>query len=397
MHLFKHFFKLLQRNRTGLILYGIITFILVMMLVLTVGDNDSVDNMILQAKSYDISYVDNDNSALSKGLIDYLSEENNVTDYSDKDETAISNLVFFYITEYHFTVPEGFMESVENGSFDKEITFATDTGNNGMVSYDLDSRINNYLNAYRDYRFLGYSEEEAISLAKDLVSNTPTMTIVDKDGEGKAASTKEIVLYNINQYYPYLILGMLVLGLGHTILITNKKELVDRNTVAPVPKYMTNLINVLGLITTGTAIWAIFFAFNLIYGGSTELIKNYGWVIGINSYLSMVTACSITALMTNIIKTSNTLSMVTNIVGLAMSFFCGVFVPMRFLGETVLAFAKFLPFYWTVLANNMTSSIQSGYAFDITQIWVCFGVELLFAVAIAAIAIISNPKRIIKA
>ncbi len=397
MHLFKHFFKLLSRNRTGLIIYGIITIVMAALLIFTASSQkNATTGVTVEAKSYDISYVDNDNSKLSEGLIEYLSENNNVSDYGDKDETEISNIVFFGITSYHFTIPEGFMDSIEDGDDCNGITFETANGNNGYASFDIDSKINNYLNTYRNYRALGLSEDEAISKAKEVLLNVAPASVVAEEDEAITASEKEIVIFNINQYFPYLILGLLTLGVGHTILITNKKELLDRNSVSPVPTYMTKLVNTLGLIVSGLCFWGILMAFNFIYGAGTEIITNYGWIIAVNSLLCTITCCAIAALLTNLIKTSNTLGMVTNIVSLSMAFFCGVFVPMRFVGEKVLAFAKFLPYYWTVYVNNMTSEVLSKYAFDMHQVWICFGVELLFAVAISAIAIIGTSKRIIK-
>lgn len=396
MHLFKHFLRLLLRNRTGLIIYGIITVIMAGMLMFVAGSNTGVDNMIAEVNSYDISYVDNDNSVVSRGLIDYLSQNNTVMDFSDKDETEISNMVFFYITEYHFTIPEGFGEAVESGSDENAVTYATDSGSNSYVSYDMSGRINSYLNAYRDFRKLGYDEEESARRAGELVSDVASMRILADENEAESASAKEIVLFNLNQYYPYLIMGMLVLGVGHTIMITNRKELIERSAVSPVSPVLRKMTNVIGLIVSGIVIWACFFGFNLIYGAGTNLVREYGWVIGINSFIAMLTGCAITALLTNFIRTTNTISMVTNIVGLSMSFFCGVFVPMRFLGDKVLAFAKFLPFYWTVTVNNMTSTIQSGYEFDMNAMLISFGIETLFAVAIAMIAVIGNPRRIIK-
>ena len=125
-------------------------------------------------------------------------------------------------------------------------------------------------------------------------------------------------------------------------------------------------------------------------------MTKYGWVVALNSFVSMLTCCAITSLLTSLIKTSNTLSMTTNIVGLSMSFFCGVFVPMRFIGSNVLMFSKFLPFYWTVLVNNMTYEPYSKYAFDLSKVITGIGIELLFAVAISAVAIIAANKRIIK-
>ncbi|MCQ2483474.1 MAG: ABC transporter permease [Clostridia bacterium] len=396
MHHYKYFFKLLKQNRNGIIIYGIIT--IVMFIALTVSAKDIMDDVGISAerKSYAVSYVDNDNSELSKGLAEYLSKSNEVTDYGDKDDTEISNMVYFHITDYHMNIPDGFMDSVEAGNNDNLISYETGNGNFSSAAYDIGNRINTFLNMYRSYRAIGLSVEEAVSKTNDTIVDESEISIVAADNDTVEVSAEDTVIFNINQYYPYLILGMMSMGIGYTILITNKKETVDRCSVSPVPPYMTKLTNTLGLLTSGLVCWLLFTVFNFVYGAGSEIISNYGYVILINSFLTTMIACALSSLLTTFIKSASSLGMVTNIVSLSMAFLCGVFVPMRFIGENVLNFSKFLPFYWTILANNMTSSVQSKYSYDAKQLMICFVVEALFAVAISFIAIILNSKRIIK-
>ncbi|MCQ2531530.1 MAG: ABC transporter permease [Saccharofermentans sp.] len=397
MHLFKMFFKLVNRNKTGLIIYGIITIVMLASLMMMVNSNaGDAAGISAEKKSYDISYIDNDDSELSKALVEYMDVNNTMTDYSDKNESEISNLVFFDITDFHMEIPEGFEEAIENGKDYKEITYSSCEGAKSYISYDIDSQVNGFIQAYQNYIKLGYDKAEAASKAKDLMTTNATLTVVSDTKTDDTNKDKNIVIANINQFYPYLILGMLTLGIGHTIIANNKKEISDRVNVGPVPGYMTQLINTLGLMVSGVIIWAIFMGINLIYGHDTEVIKQYGWVVALNSFVCMLSCCAITSLLTSLIKNSNILSMTTNIVGLSMSFFCGVFVPMRFIGSKVLTFAKFLPFYWTVYVNNMTYEPYSKYAFDLKQVIIGISIEFLFAVVLAAIALLAASKRIIK-
>lgn len=397
MHLYKHFFKLISRNRIGIIIYSSIAVVMVISLMLSVKTAGVRAGVSVEVKSYVISYIDEDKSEVSKGLIEYLSKNNDVVDFEGRSETEISNLVFFDMTDFHLNIPKGFGDGVEEGETENDISFTTNAGTEGFTSYDIENRINGYLNTYRNFRTIGISESEAVNRAIETMTKETVMTVVTEEKTENKQDVREIVLFNINQYYPYLMLGFMALGIGHTIIITSKKELEERNIVSPVPVYMTKLTNVLGLVTSGIVVWGIFMAFEFIYGLGTELIKDFGLVIAVNSFLSMLTCCAITSLFTAFIKNSNTLSMVANIVGLSMSFLCGVMVPMRYIGDKVLAFSKFLPFYWTILVNNMTSTVQSKASFDSNLMFVSFGIELLFAIAISTIAIIGSNKCIIKA
>ena len=64
--------------------------------------------------------------------------------------------------------------------------------------------------------------------------------------------------------------------------------------------------------------------------------------------------------------------MIANILGLGMSFLCGIFVPQAFLGNTVLAIGRFLPAYWYVRITNMFGSYAND-VFSASTYWMCIG------------------------
>ena len=87
MHLFKHFFKMLSKYKTGLIIYGAIFLV---MIILSMGSNLFLGESYEQEgkqeagdKRLTIGYVDESGSELSKGLLNYLSEKNDLTDLKD--------------------------------------------------------------------------------------------------------------------------------------------------------------------------------------------------------------------------------------------------------------------------------------------------------------------------
>jgi ABC-2 type transport system permease protein len=63
--------------------------------------------------------------------------------------------------------------------------------------------------------------------------------------------------------------------------------------------------------------------------------------------------------------------MISQIVGLGMSFLCGAFIPQTMLGSGVLAIGKLFPVYWYVRATDLLSGAQTG---TMTDVWICFGV-----------------------
>lgn len=390
MHLYKSFFKLLKRNPTGILIYlGI--FIAMIVLLMTIANIESGTTSEFDA-SANISYVDNDDSALSRGLIEYLSVNNELTDFKGKPESDILDIVFFGLTNYHMTIDEGFEDAVNEGRTDgaAKITYNTDFDMSAAI-YGIDASVNNYVNAYMDYRTLGYSDEEAADKAVELLKDETTVKIISED-KPETATGNELVVAQLNQFFSYLALGFLSLGVGHTIIANNEVNVGKRIDASPVTRKKISFANTAGLITSGIVIWIIFMVINVLFGCNTQIFRQYWWVLLINSFLAMIVCCAITSVITAFNITSNSLSMVTNIVSLSMSFVCGVFVPQWLLGEDVLKVARFLPFYWPVYANNMTYP-SSGVAFDMNGLLLSFGMQILFAAVLALAAAVIKSSR----
>ena len=81
--------------------------------------------------------------------------------------------------------------------------------------------------------------------------------------------------------------------------------------------------------------------------------------------------------------------MASNVLGLGMSFLCGVFVTQSLLGEEILNIGKLLPAYWYVRANNMIYGAD-GAVFDHGEIMACIGIQALFASAVFAAALAAS-------
>lgn len=390
MHLYKSFFRLLKRNPTGILIYlGIFIAMLVLLMTISRVDTGTSAEFNSSAK---ISYVDNDDSALSRGLIEYLSANNELTDLEGKSESSILDIVFFGITNYHMTIEDGFGEAVGRGETEgpAKIRYNTDFEMSAAI-YGIDASVNNYINAYLDYRTLGYSDEEAADKAVKLLKDESKVSIVSGD-KPETAAGDELVIAQMNQFFCYLSLGFLSLGVGHTIIANNEVNVGKRIDASPVSRKKISFANTAGLITSGIALWIIFMLINVIFGHNTQVFTQYWWVIAVNSLLATLVNCAIASVITAFNITSNSLSMITNIVTLSMSFISGVFVPQWLLGESVLRVARFLPFYWAVYANNMTYS-ASGVAFDMNELLMCFGVQVLFAVVLALAAAFIKSSR----
>ena len=375
MHLFKNFFRLLKNNSTGVIIYAFIFLAMIIGVIFAAPAlaSETSGEAYATQTSVNITYVDYDDSDLSRGLIDYLSINNEVTDMSDRSEDTIQNLVFFGLSEYHLTIEEGFGEGTG------EIKYLTDMENSGAI-HMIDRAVNNYIQAYKDYEAMGYEPSECAEHARELVTDTAVLNIVQKDDGRSSTSTGDVVIVFINQFFPYLSLGFITLGIGHTVIANNNKLIGDRIECSPVNRKKISFSNSLGITVSGIALWILFMAINAVMGFAkgSDAFREYWWLLMINSFLTTLIACAFASFVTSFDLTSNSLSMVTNIASLSMAFMSGVFVPQYLLGEGLLTVAKFMPMYWCVYASNM---VDVNTAFESDKLLMCFGIEILFVVA----------------
>ena len=388
MQLYKNFFRLLRNNKIGVVIYAVI--FVAMIIGLTSSASAMGQSDIEFKKSYKISYIDNDDSALSRGLIEYLGQENEVTDYEGRSESSILDLVFFSSTEYHMDIDAGFEEAVESGE-DAKITYTTSADMSG-VTYAADTMVNNYISAYKDYRTMGCSKEEAADKASELLADQTKAYILTPDEEHVVKGT-DSMLYTLNNFFGYLVIGFMSLGIGIVIVENNNKQISDRIAASPVEAKKLSFANTMGLVTSGVVVWAFFSLIVWIIGHDTIVYKEYWWVFLLNSFVAMLVACSLTSLITSFAIEGNTLTMVTNILSLGMSFISGVFVPLDVLSDGLLNVARFLPLYWMVCANQMAID-GVGSSVDTDKLFLCIGIELLFAVAMAVLAAMVKMTRV---
>lgn len=382
MQLYKNFFRILKSNKTGIIIYAVIMAVMIASLIFA-SSTGSVGDTAVKVGS-DITYVDNDDSPVSRGLIEYLSVNNEVTDMKDKSESSIREIVFFNISDYHMTIPEGF------GEGEGEIEYLTSL-TTGSSTYYVDEQISSYMSAVRSYEAMGYDIEEASEKAVELMSRE---TSIQEVVEEKEVRTSDFTLFYTDQFFCYLVFGFLCLGVGHTVIANSDEKINNRIDTSPVGKKKISLVNTLGLITCGVVIWAVFMIINLVLGSGGPLMSDYWWAVALNLFVTMLFSCAMASLITSLPITPNVLTMVTNIVSLGMSFLCGVFVAQEFLGENVLKVAKFLPMYWSVLANNMINTSYSGVDFDLEKFLMCIGIQAVFAIAFATAGAFVKSSRI---
>ena len=382
MQVYKTFFKIINKNKGSLILYAVI--FLVLTFLLSSGRKEKATLSFSQSK-LPIAVIDRDNTELSKGLSDYLGTIHTLVSIKD-DMTEMQDNLYYRNIEYILIIPEGFEQKLLDGQLEDltQNVKVPDSYNGTFV----DQQVNQYLKVLNTYLQSGSSPKEALSLTSKISSETTTVTFQNQDSK----PVRENIFYYF-QYLPYIFICIMLDGLGPILLVYNKKEISDRMEASSLSLKAKNIQLILGCITFLFVIWLLFILpASFLY--SQSFFSEIGFYLIANSLIFAIVCIGITLLASLLVKTSNVLNMVGNTVGLGMCFLCGIFVPREIMDPNVINFSKLLPAYWYIEVQNVLYNF-TGSQEQLTTIFISYGVQILFALALLSIAIlITKLKRI---
>ena len=142
------------------------------------------------------------------------------------------------------------------------------------------------------------------------------------------------------------------------ILVTlNSRDMKARTACSALPGRTRTLAMASGCLLYSLGIWLLFLLLGLVFYRKAMLQPYVGYAI-LNSLAFLLFTTALSLLISTFSPDDNVLNMLANIVGLSMSFLCGVFVPQSMLSGSVLAVGRFLPAYWYIRANNMLAGLR---------------------------------------
>lgn len=381
MQVFKAFFITLKKQSFSILIYFII--FLVLSLVLS-GNGRTQTEVVYNDAKIKVAVFDRDNTALSKSLYDYLNKTQELVSIKD-DKESISDELFYRNVEYVLIIKTGFEEKIKSGSYEDLLeNVKVPDSISGKL---LDNKINQYLSVLSAYTAGGLTTDEAAAKTLETADLSAKVTLLKVEGKQAEKSSA----YYFYSYIPYVLICMLISGLGSILIIFRKKDLNQRIKCSALTETGRNTALILASLLFGLVCWAVFILLSVIlYKGEVTGIK--GGLFLLNSLVFLFVAMSLTYLVSFLVKTPSALNMASNIIGLGLSFLGGIFVPQEYMSSSVLRFSKFLPTYWYVVTNQTIESFNST-AEQFHIVIRNLGIEAVFAVIIFAAAILLSRSR----
>ncbi|SHO48408.1 ABC transporter permease [Anaerocolumna xylanovorans] len=383
MKIFQVFFKTLKKRSVSVIIYFMIFLALS---VLMSGNGKKQTEAVYKDAKVKVAVLDRDNSVLSKSLYDYLSNTQKIVEIKD-DKQSISDELFYQNVEYVLIIKKGFEEGIKTGKYEDIVeNVKVPQSISGKL---LDSKIDQYLSELSTYMAAGFSAEEA---AKNTLKNSEITADV-KLYKVQGASEEKSSAYYYYLYIPYVLIGMLMTGVGSILLIFRKKDLDWRIKCSSMPELRKNSILLLACGVFSFVCWAVFVLLSLLLY-RTDILTGKGALFILNSLVFLLVAMSLIYMVSFLVKTLNAMNMAANVISLGLSFLGGIFVPLEYMSKSVVQFSKVLPTYWYVVNNEAIDSFVNTTK-QYHTILRNFGIELIFAVLFFVIALYLSKSRAI--
>lgn len=377
MTVFKAYMKIAKKNIWLILMYmGIFMAVTVMFQTFT-GDKEQE----YAAKSVSVGVIDEDQGEAAQSLIRYIGSTNEVAELEDDRETMQENL-FYRNVEYIVRIPSGFMEQCILGDEKLQVTTVPGT----YSGYYVEQKISNFINFARSYAAAGFTESEISEAMAQRKAAQVELTNESGGGENPAYAF-------YYRYLPYLILCVLCYVMGYILMGFRRGSLPDRMAASAVPARRQNLEGLLASGVIALALWGICVLLSmLIYGAEFLSSGKVHWYLA-NSFALLLSALALAYLVGSLVKNSDALSGIVNVLSLGMCFTCGVFVEMDLMSSGVRKAVQFLPVYWYENVNSLLTDYKTVAGNIRTEVMSGIGIQLVFAAAFVCVTLAVARKR----
>ena len=332
-----------------------------------------------------VAVTDNDNSALSQSLVDYLKETQNVVDPRTDDLKEMNDNVRFLIYEYALIIPDGFEEKVLSGDTENVIEYIAPgtTASQFLLTEELDD----YLQDVVIYLNSGYSEAEAIELTHNqMVKLSDTKaTVIDTAEDNHRSFYTGMFTFN-----GYTLMMLLSICGASTLTFMKNKDVSNRISVSGMHFFTRNLAVISGVFTIGLGITTfVIFTIQLMSG---QYSGNKLIFYALDTYCLMFVGLGLAYFICSMTANENLINMVSNMMVLSMSFLCGVFVDIQYLSDSIVKFAHFMPLYWYGAAIRFINDTSFENIWS-QQFRTYLLIEILFALVFFAAGMVISKKK----
>jgi len=372
------FWKIIKSQKWGLLLqFGIfLGLAIVLTFIMPTGEDDFEFEPVANVE---IAIFDRDQTVLSESFVAHFADLHDVIDLEDSAEVW-QDMIMFNQIGLIVEIPEGFAESVVNGTEGIEIEYLLAQGGS-LAPFFVIEQIENYFRILNLYLAGGFDMSEASLFTADAMGIGVEIQIVDVDNESFIGS------YMFYRFLPISLLILVGLTMGGIFMALNKEDLIRRIESAPVSMIRRNVERVASCLVFSFIGWGVFIAASFVL--FPEMTESVSWLRIANTIPLVLLGIALAFMLTQFINTRDMLfSGVFTIVFVASA--PGVMMDLGMLADVFLNVLRFTPVYWYTRVNDMLlfeQVIDWGLAAQ------GFVIQILFATALFAVALVFSKEK----
>jgi len=376
--------RIIRKNIPSLLIY-LFVFIGVSIIVSSSSANPQKAVNEFTRKKADIAFISKDDSPLIEGLRNEIGKIANFIDIPD-NKGDLQDALFFRRVVYILRVPEGFAQKFIAGEeVFLEKTFVPGSASSAYIDLSVDK----YLNTAKFYleHMDNISQEGLVAYLNDTLSEEATVTVLP----ARTKTNLSNLAYTYN-YMAYSLSSILILGMSAIMMALNDKDLKNRMSCSPISGTKSNLQFFLACLTFSGAAWLVQIIACFILDLENVMTLNTVFFI-ISSLVFTFCGTALGYLIGSIVKGTEAIPAITNVVVLGSCFLSGVFVPAELLGKSTLKIASFTPAYWFVKANNQIAQLSQFDLSSLKPVFSDIAVIFCFASAFFALSLLIRKTK----
>ena len=337
----KVFLKIVRKNLWMIIMY---TVILCVCSIMNMKTSTNVTDYSADKPS--IVLFNNDDSEFSNALTKYLEDRTIIKDIKDEGSNIKDAL---YYTEVFLVVDidEGFGEDLAAGK--KPATNVRST--NSMGSALAEMILDRYVKVAQS--FAPAPQEEIIEKTNEFIKyETPVEISTNLD----TGSMQNLASYF--NFLNYALLAGLVFAISFATLGFKRTMVKKRLAVSATDSKKINHEILACNFALAIILWLIYLVIGYFMVGDSLFSVN-GILMIINSAFFMAFSMVFAFLLANITSSTNVLLPIVNVVSIGTSFFCGVFLPAKWMPDFVNNIAHIFPSFYYIDNNYRIADLES--------------------------------------
>jgi len=373
------------QNRLTLLIY--ITVFMTLSVIMSASASTDQSYQMYTSEKTDVAFLAEEDTPLVEGLRTALSGNAVFVDVKDTP-SALADALYYREVSYIIRVPAGFSESFMKGE-DPQLSCTSVPGS--FSGTYISEKLQRWLSTASLYVKTGTVTDETMLAAQmnKTMAKTASVSLMDS---GVKSSAKYSFLSYYFKYLAYILAAVLISIMAVLMQVFNDKDLRHRTFCSPITSYSYSVQFLLAGASFSAGLWIVMMMLVAVFNGKS-FFQGTTLLYAANALAYTLMASALGFLIGTLATSREQVGALSTIVPLGFSFLGGVFIPQAFMGNGVLAAARYTPAYWYVKANDAVAAAKDLGSVDIVTVRSSILVVLCFGAAFLAIGLAAEKRR----